>query len=185
LAANEQARCVAESALHGVLERRSVEIDLRISAVKGYDRGRPIIELEKWQQVHPDVPEINVHELRVRAPKFIAQPVRLGSVNHDRLPKDSLLPEASQLMGARLREDRHIIKGKTLRILALLAKHHGFPRLQSRDLPINMQHLRLEKGNNVLNSNKWHFDNTAACDGRCASTTFARSFVVHSQETKV
>ena len=57
-------------------------------------------------------------------------------------------------MGERLRLEHEVREGKRADVLALLAEHDRPVCAQRGDLPVNMEHLRLEKRDDVLRRNR-------------------------------
>ena len=57
-----------------------------------------------------------------------------------------LLPEPAPLVGGWFFDDDEIGEGEVGAILALLADDHGPKALQRANLPVDVQHLRLQEG---------------------------------------
>ena len=53
-------------------------------------------------------------------------------------------------MTSRLGNDHEALKRKRLRIFVLLTKNYRNKILQTSDLPVNMQHLGLQKSHDIL-----------------------------------
>ena len=92
-----------------------------------------------------DVAEENVEQLRISSIQNAGDLLRFmrrklpGPVAN--LPK----PEAPQKMGRRFFDDVDLFEWKFVRVLSLLCDDNRLNALKPGDLPVNVQHLRLEK----------------------------------------
>ena len=96
-----------------------------------------------------DVAEINVQQIRASGSEH-ADEFR-GFVAGDPPGRIAQLPEPnpSEEMRRRFRNDDDVAEGKTLGFLALLRDDDGPEPLERSDLPIDVEHLRLEKGRTI------------------------------------
>ncbi len=90
-----------------------------------------------------DVSEINVEKLRLVS---VEQALKAPHFRGRNLPgriTQRAKPKTSQKMGGRLSHEKDRLEGKPLRFLALLCDDDRPKAFQGRDLPIDVQHLRL------------------------------------------
>ena len=100
--------------------------------------------------MNADMSEIDVKQTGFRGAEKLDQSLRLRSVDRDRAAQNRLLPEAAELMGARFRHDRDVVERKLIGIFPLLAKDHRAEGAHGLDLPVDVEHLRLQEGGHVL-----------------------------------
>ena len=123
---------------------RFVEVDQHVRAMERNHRRRSPVQDER-QEMDRDVPEINVEQLRLI---FLEQMLDLQDLAVRNLPgrfSHRPKPEPPQEMRRRFSDDKDRFKRKPLRLLALLRDDHRPKPLQRGYLPVNVQHLRLEK----------------------------------------
>src|SRR5437868_11612706 len=95
--------------------------------------------------MHGDVPEINVKQLRVH---FATNRGQLPHFRWRNLPGRVLHlfePEPANEMRRWFSDDRDFLEWIPLGFLALLRDHERLNALERSDLPVDVQHLRLEK----------------------------------------
>ena len=132
------------------LVTRIIRPRLHIHPVKRHHtRLRP--SLQKRQQMHPRMPEVNMHQIHLPPLQQSRQHPILAPIHNRRLLLHILQPEPPHKMTPHLRQHLHpsLRHWKQFLTLTLLRHHHRLPTPQPRDLPINMQHLRLQKGRAV------------------------------------
>ena len=140
---------------HGVeqiLQLRTVIANVlflrHVRAMKGNDTGL-VPAFDERQQMHASVPEINMHQ--IGAPPF-EQPGKhlvFAAVKDRRLLLHKLQPAVAQWVAVRLRDQLDVVKGKELVVLERLGHDERFIFVQRPDLPVNVQHFRLQEGGAV------------------------------------
>ncbi len=65
------------------------------------------------------------------------------------------LPKAPRKMHRRFPDQEDRLEGEPLRFLAFLRDHDRAKTLQSRDLPVDVEHLRLEKSRAIRSDDGW------------------------------
>ena len=112
--------------------------------MKGNERGFRPVSYE-WQQVNARVAEINMQQIRIATAENAVELVVFSPIE-DRLQPLNVFPmKAQEKVDAWTRQDLDIRKGETIGVLPQLG-HHERPKLpQSRNLPVDMLHLALEK----------------------------------------
>ena len=96
--------------------------------------------------MHGDMPEINVKQFGLH---FAQNGGQLFHFSRRNLPGRFLHlfePEPANEMRRRFSDDRDFLEWISLRFLALLRDHERLEALERSDLPVDVQHLRLEKG---------------------------------------
>ena len=100
---------------------------------------------DQRQQMDSDMPEINVEQLRIVAIENCPQLLLFTARNLPRRFSKLLEPEPAQEMSWRFADDFHGRKWESRRLLTFLRDHDRAKPLQRRNLPVDVQHLRLEK----------------------------------------
>src|SRR5437588_9032307 len=90
--------------------------------------------------------EIDVEQLCVDVGEHVLQGADFTHRNFPRLMGDLFKPNASQEMERRLLYDADIPDWKALGILAFLCDNDRSHSLKGNDLPVDVEHLRFEKG---------------------------------------
>ena len=111
--------------------------------------------------MHADVPKVDVQHARFDPVEFLQNPPRFRAIDGDRSPPDLLLPKPPQRVRAGFGQPHDLWKGKAPGLLPLLAKDDCSKGSQRRDLPINVQHLGLQKRHDVLHRHRWIWGNVA------------------------
>src|SRR5947199_5192678 len=93
-----------------------------------------------------DVTKKNVQQLRVLPIQNRSQRADFSLRNLPRTVADLPKPEPSHKMHRRLSDDVDLIERKAVRILAFLSDNNRSDAAKAGNLPVNVQHLRLEKG---------------------------------------
>ena len=101
--------------------------------------------LDERKQVHAGVAELNMHQINATPRQERSQHLVLPSIDHRRSPFNELEPSVAQKIHPLLRNDFDIGKRKPLGVLQLLGHNKGVNPMQRFYLPVNVQHLRLEK----------------------------------------
>jgi hypothetical protein len=96
--------------------------------------------------VNPGVPEINVHQICLPALKQLSKDTVFTTIDNRRLILYILEPNATDEIFLGSRCDFNVGKGESFLAFALFADSECLKRRQSRHLPVDMQHLRLQKG---------------------------------------
>src|SRR6187401_1829441 len=104
--------------------------------------------------MHANMPEIDVQYFCPRAMQRRQRPARFTTIDRDRPATHRLLPKPPKLVCTRLAQHGHVIERKLPLPFSPLTKDRRMPRAQRSDLPIDMQHLRLEEGDDVLRSDE-------------------------------
>ena len=127
-----------------VAMRRFLHVDHNVGAVKRNDaRARPI--QDERQQMDGDMPEINVEQLRIITIENCPQLLLFTARNLPRRVLKLLEPEPAQEMSWRFADNLDRRKWESRLFLTFLRDHDRTKPLQRRDLPVDVQHLRLEK----------------------------------------
>jgi|ERR1700730_6465789 hypothetical protein len=92
-----------------------------------------------------DVPKKNVEKLRVVSVQNASDGGQFSAGNLPRLIVNLSEPEAPQKVGRRLFDDIDLIERKPVGIFSLLGNDHRLDAPKRGDLPVDVQHLRLEK----------------------------------------
>jgi len=132
---------------------RYIEIHLGVGAVEADDHGQWAI-FQQREEMDADVAEEDVEHLGVASLHGGEEVARFGAVDGDRTPEQLFLDEPPELVGARFGEDFEIGEWKLFGVLALLAKDDGAEGAEAGDLPIDVEHLRLEEGDDVLDGDR-------------------------------
>ena len=119
-----------------------------VSAVKRDDAGLVPL-LDKGEQVHAGVTKVNVHKIGAVTLQQRIECLVLAPVNDGRPSLHEFEPAVHQQICAPLWNDFDGIKRKTLGILHLFGDYEGINTSQCLYLPVNVQHLRLEKARAV------------------------------------
>src|SRR3954447_3037368 len=93
-----------------------------------------------------DVSEINVQQLRSALGQNGSQRFQLEAGNLPGLVEQLAKPKSPQEMSRRFAHEIDGFEGKPLRIFAFLRDDDGPDLLQRCDLPVDVKHLRFEKG---------------------------------------
>src|SRR5882724_737365 len=101
--------------------------------------------LDERKQVHAGVAEINMHQINAAPRQKRSQHLVLPSIDHRRSPFNELEPSVAQKIHPLLWNDFDVGKWKPLRVLQLFGHNKGINPTQCFYLPVNVQHLRLEK----------------------------------------
>ena len=139
---------VLKDTLHGATVCRLVHVDLGICSMKGHDH-RELAFLQQWEKVDADVAEVDVEQAGVDGAQPFQDPASFTAVNGNGAAEELFLPDPPQRMGAGFGEDVHVREGKGVGVLPLLGEHDRAEAAQRGDLPIDVEHLRLEKGDDV------------------------------------
>ena len=123
---------------------RLVEVDQHVGAMERNNRRLSPVPDER-QEMDRDVPEINVQQLRLVLVEQMLDLQHLAVRNLPGRVAHCPKPEAPQKMRRRFSDDEDRRKRKPLRLLALLRDDHRPKPLERGDLPVDVQHLRLEK----------------------------------------
>ena len=121
-----------------------VHVHRNISAVKRNDR-RVFPCANQWQEVDSDLAKVNVQEASVGSTQEAQQGTQLCIRNLPWRVADLPEPKPPQEMCCRLGKNLDRLKWEALGLLAFLCDDHWSASFQGGDLPINMQHLRLQK----------------------------------------
>jgi hypothetical protein len=78
-----------------------------------------------------------------------------AAVKDRRLLFDELKPAMAQRVGVRLRDQLDIVEREQLAVLERLGHHESVVLVEGADLPVDMQHLRLQKGRAVTGYNSF------------------------------
>lgn len=115
-----------------------------VHAVERHDgRVRPVSD--EWQQVHAGVAEVDVQEIRLPSAENAGELIIFAAVKDRLHAADVFLVEPCEKIDARARQEFDGVEGELLPALSLLRHHECFVTPQSRDLPVNVQHLRFEE----------------------------------------
>ena len=130
---------------------RAVHVHSSVRAVEG-DNHRHGSVAHQRQELDPNVPEIDMQHGTVHPLNLCGDPARFRAVDHDRAIADLLHPDAAQAVSGRFGQHRQgvRVKGKPRGFLPFLAEHHRPPAPQRGDLPVDVEHLRLEKSGAIL-----------------------------------
>ena len=121
-----------------------VEVHQHVGAVEGNDhRLRPAEH--QWEQVDRDVAEINMQQLCVIFREDPLNPTRLAARHRPRCTSHAPIPEPPQEMQRRPRNQTDRRERKSLRLLAFPSDHHRPEAFQRSELPVDVQHLRLQE----------------------------------------
>ena len=82
---------------------------------------------------------------RILAFQGLAQAAQFSGINLPRPVSNLAAPEASQEMKSGLGDNVDLIEGKFFRILAFLRDYHRPDPFQASDLPVDVEHLRLQE----------------------------------------
>jgi len=96
------------------------------------------------------VAEINVQHFRIGLLQRREDAPRFRAVDGDWPVEHLLLHQAAELVRARFGQHHEFVERKLRRVLPLLAEDDRSKRPQSRDLPVDVQHLRFEESDHVL-----------------------------------
>lgn len=131
---------------------RFFKVDSRIRAMEGDDCGQAFAA-EEGEKVHGDVAEIHVQEgclvFFQKGSQTAGFPVR----DEDRTAQDRFLPEAPCLPIPRRAERNDRVKGKIGSVLPLAGDNDRAIIAESSNLPVDVQHLRLQKRREELRGN--------------------------------
>ena len=127
-----------------VAMRRFFHVDHDVGAVKR-DDARPRPAQNQRQQMDGDMPEINVEQLRIVAIENCPQLLLFTARDLPRRVLKLLEPEPAQEMSWRFADNLNGRKWESRRLLTFLRDHDWTEPLQRRDLPVDVQHLRLEE----------------------------------------
>src|SRR5688500_12761997 len=116
--------------------------------MKGNDT-RLLPPFDERQQMHAGVAEINVHQVSAPPLKQPGEHLVFTAVKDRRLLLHKLEPAMAQRVAVRLRDQLNVVKGKELDVLERLRHDERFILVQRPDLPVNVQHFRLQKGGAV------------------------------------
>ncbi len=123
---------------------RLVELDHDVGAVER-NNGRVSPVQDERQEMDRDVPEINVQQLRFGVVQYALELQDLAVGNLPGRCAQFSKPKAAQEMRRRFSDDKDRVERKPLCLFALLGDDHRPKPLQRGYLPVNVQHLRLEK----------------------------------------
>src|SRR6266853_597993 len=101
--------------------------------------------LDERKQVHASVTKINMHQINAAPRQKRSQHLVLSSIYHRRSPFNELEPSVAQKIHPLLGNNFDIGKRKPIGVLQLLCHDKGVNPTQRFYLPINVQHLWLEK----------------------------------------
>ena len=163
LRARKHQRHQREEFLHGVEILRLMLARHHVRTVKGDDRWA-LPPLHERAEMHASVAEINMHHISAPTSKERRQLLHLAPVMERRNAPDELQIKASQKGLLRLGKQFDIPERIKLGALPFLGHHKRLIPLQRADLPVNVQHLRLEKRGAVAGNNRLLHDgkNTTA-----------------------
>src|SRR5205814_6756373 len=123
---------------------RDILFNRYIGAMERY-HARFIPLFDKRKQVHPRMAEVNVHEIGATPFQERSQELIFSPVNNGRTPLHEFKPSVTQKIHALLWNNFDIRKRETFCVLQLLGHDKGLDPPQPFYLPIDVQHLRLEK----------------------------------------
>ena len=132
---------------------RLFQVNLGVCPVEADDHGK-VADFQEWQEVHADVPEINVNELRLLLVQRFLQTPCFASIDSDGTPANLFLPNTTELMREWLWLENDGIERELIGVFAFLAEDHGTKCAQSGDLPINVEHLGFKERYDVLRRNR-------------------------------
>ena len=101
-----------------------------------------------------DVSEINVQELRLVLREHILEPTYFGVRYLPGRVLQITKPKAAQEMRDRFSNQTDRIEGEARGFLTLLRDYDRTETLQRGDLPVDVQHLRLEKRRAIAGDNR-------------------------------
>src|SRR5437016_1047273 len=149
-----------------------------VGAVERYNTGLVPL-LDKRKQVHTSVAEINVHQIGSVAPQQRVQRLILAAINNRRPPFDEFQPTVHKQVSAPLRNHFDVVKRKSLSILDFFGDDKSVHAAQRPYLPIDVQHLRLQKTRTITRYNP-PAHNTAPSFARDAHLVHLKSLRKHS-----
>ena len=128
-----------------VAMRRFFHVDHNIGAMKR-DDARPRPAQDQRQQMDGDMPEINVEQLRLVSDRELSAAVAASPVEicHGAF-RSCLNQNRRRKCSRRFADDLHGRKWESRLLLTFLRNHDRAKPFQRRDLPVDVQHLRLEK----------------------------------------
>ena len=138
------------------------QIDEHVGAVKGND-ARFAPRADERQQMHGDVPEIDMEQLCVRFFEDALQLLDFASRNLPGNVAQLAIPNASQKMRGWLRNDDDVVEREAFRFFTLLRDDDWADAFECGDLPVDVQHLRLQERRAVRRDDRWC---RSICDAR-------------------
>ena len=101
--------------------------------------------LDEREQVHAGMSKIDMHQIGAMPLQQRIKRLILASIDNGRAPLHEFQPAVYQQICAPLRYNFYSGKRKSFRILDLFCDNEGIDAPQRFHLPVNMQHLRLQK----------------------------------------
>jgi hypothetical protein len=95
-----------------------------------------------------------VQELRVLSLQNFSDGAHFARRNLPRLVANLSKPKATQKMERGLLDEMDLIEGKRFGVLAFLGDYNRLKLLESGNLPVDVQHLRLEKCRTIKCNNR-------------------------------
>jgi hypothetical protein len=109
--------------------------------------------LDEWEQVHASVAKIDVHEVGTVPRQQRIERLILTPINDRRAPFHEFQPTVDEQIRASLWNNLYIGERKSLGVLNLLGHDKSVDPAKRLYLPVNMQHLRLEKAGAIARYN--------------------------------
>ena len=129
------------------------------------DHARFIPFFDERKQVHASVAKINMHQISAAPRQERSQHPVFSSIDHRRTPFNELEPSVAQKIHPLLRNDFDIGKRKSVCVLQLLGHDKGVNPMQRFYLPVNVQHLRLQKARAIARYDSFTHTRAPIVDG--------------------
>lgn len=156
--AAEVDEAVAQGIRTGENEREEAEEVCQSGCVAGFviaghdihaverDDGGVGPALEEREEVDARVTEVDVEDVGVAPFQDAGEGSVFAAVDDRRFAADVFEPEAAEEIAADWRNGFDVIERVAVGAAAFFGHHEGFPSLQAGDLPVDVEHLRLEEG---------------------------------------
>jgi hypothetical protein len=111
--------------------------------------------LDKREQMHTGMPEIDVHELGLAPPQDAIEQLELAAINHRLGTPDILEVKPAQEILGWLADQFHIVEGIALGVLPGLRHDERLIRAQPRHLTVDVRHFPLEERGAIAGDDGW------------------------------
>jgi hypothetical protein len=130
------------------------------------NHARTIPSFNKWKQMNPGIPEVDMHEIRIPTQQHAPNYFEFASIHQSGSPRQIFQAPAPEWTDFRPLEQLKIWKGIEFRIFAKFGYDKALNPLQRGDLTKDVEHLHLEKIGAKTGNYRFHllFDLLRICE---------------------
>ena len=110
------------------------------------DQVRFVLCVDEWQQMHIGMSKIDVHHIGTAPAENGNEHLIFAAINERRAAFDELHPPVAEQIAVWPRNSFDVVKAKASGVLDLLCHDEGLGASKRCYLPVDVQHLRLQKG---------------------------------------